>query len=140
MKSQLLTYYLRKLINHLVDSTLTGPSLAEMVRHHLTADWVRVHLPPYPVIYQVYDRDETFIELRVTDASGYPDDTYEKGCALLKIAVNGALLAPEDEAYARRVFPLTAFRTCPICRLEFGTWFEYYGHVKLDHMAHPLTG
>lgn len=135
MRSQLITYYLRRFVNQIVDSTLSGPSLAEMVNHHLEADWTRMHVPPYAAVYKVFDREETFLELRVTDARGYEDRVYDRGCALLKIGVNGALTAPEDEAYARQLFPTQAFRTCPTCKTRFHNWFDYYGHIKLDHLG-----
>lgn len=133
MKNQLKTAHLRRLINQLVDSTVLTPSLAEMLRHHLDAEWTRLSRPPYSAIYQVHDDQETYIELRVIDASAYQDIVFEKGRALLSIGVNGALLSPEDEARVNRLFPHHSFRTCPHCQMRFDNWFDYYGHIHLNH-------
>lgn len=137
MKSQFVTYYLRKFVNHLVDSTMDSPSLAEIVEHHLTAEWVRMTVPPYAVLYKIYDPHEIYMELKVTDGRHYPDEVYERGQALLAIGVNGALTTPEDDAFARKVFRARTFRTCTRCHKAYATWFDYYGHVKLDHL--PTT-
>jgi len=133
MRSQLITYYLRKFVNQVVDSTLVSPSLAELVQHHLWVEWVRQHRPPYQAIYQVFDAQETFLELVVTDAVGYQDEVFQRGLALLRIGVNGALVSPEDEDYARKTFHGQPFRTCPHCGRQFHGWLDYYGHVKIDH-------
>ncbi len=133
MHSQLKTYYLRKFVNHVVESTLTSPSLAEMLRHHLWVDWTRQHYHPYLALYKVYDARESFLELSVTDARGYEDAVFERGLALLKIGVNGALATPDDEQYAERTFEGRPFRTCPRCQTPFARWLDYYGHIKTSH-------
>ncbi len=133
MRSQIRTYYLRKLVNQLVDSTMTSPSLAEMVRHHLSVEWVRYPHPPYQALYRVHDEREAYWELTVTDARGYPDPVYERGLALLRIGVNGALASSDDESFAQRAFVGQPFRTCPHCQEPFERWLDYYGHIKTTH-------
>lgn len=133
MRSQLRTYYLRKFVNSIVDSTLESPSLAELLRHHLWVDWMRQQHPPYHAVYKVYDDHEAYLELQVVDAAGYADPVYFRGLALLKIGVNGALVSPEDESYADRTFEGQPFRTCPYCRQPFPRWLDYYGHIKTNH-------
>ncbi len=133
MHNQLRTYYFRKFVNTLVDSTWESPSLAEMVRHHLRVDWTRQHQPPYLAMYQVYDEHESFLELWVVDAHGYSDTVYERGLALMRIGVNGALASPEDELGATRMFEGQPFRTCPYCHTPFARWLDYYGHIKTSH-------
>lgn len=133
MHSQVITYYLRNFVNNVVESTLTSPSLAEMVHHHLWVDWKRQHHPPYLALYKVYDAQEAFLELAVTDARSYEDAVYERGLALLRIGVNGALATPEDESYAARAFSGRPFRTCPRCLEPFNQWLDFYGHVKTSH-------
>lgn len=133
MHSQLKTYYLRKFVNNVVESTLTSPSLAEMLRHHLWVDWMRQHYPPYLALYKIYDAQESFLELSVTDARGYEDAVFEQGLALLKIGVNGALATPDDEQYAERTFEGRPFRICPRCQTPFARWLDYYGHIKTSH-------
>ncbi len=139
MRNQLKTTHLRRLVNQLVDSTVVTPSLAEMLRHHLETEWTRLSRPPYDAIYHVHDGQETFIELRVLDASAYQDIVYEKGRALLSIGVNGALASPGDEERVNRLFPNHAFRTCPHCHQRFERWFDYYGHIHLDHFPLGLV-
>ncbi|WP_020376656.1 hypothetical protein [Sulfobacillus thermosulfidooxidans] len=132
MRKPLQTYYLRKLINTLVDATLTSPSLAEMVHHHLQVEWIRGQMLSQ---YRVFDsRGEVYWELSVIDAHGYTDMLYQQGLALLTIAINGALVTPKDEERAKELFPNRAFRTCPYCHQRFHSWLEYYGHYKLDHL------
>lgn len=127
------TYYFRNFVNSIVDSTLESPSLAEMVHHHLSVNWVRQHHPPYQVIYRIYDDRESFLEVDVTDARGYADRLYIRGLALLKIGVNGALVSPDDESYAEQAFEGRPFRTCPYCRQAFSRWLDFYGHIKTNH-------
>ena len=133
MHSQLRTYYFRKFVNTIVDATLMSPSLAELVSHHLSVDWRRQQRPPYLAVYQVFDDRESYLELSVTDARGYADPVYERGLALLKIGVNGALVSLEDETYAARAFEGRPFRTCPHCQRPFLRWLDYYGHIKTSH-------
>lgn len=133
MQSQLMTYYLRKFVNSVVESTLSSPSLAEMVRHHLWVDFTRQHQPPYLALYKVYDSEESYLELSVTDARGYDDTVYERGLALLKIGVNGALVSPDDEHYAQKAFEGRPFRICPRCQTPFARWLDFYGHIKTSH-------
>jgi len=133
VNTQVKTYYLRKLVNTIVDGTLTSPSLAEMVHHHLAVEWLRESRAPYRAVYTVCDEQEEFVQLTVTDARGYSDPVYERGLALLKIGVNGALVSLEDESYAARTFAGQPFRTCPHCRQPFAHWLDYYGHVKTTH-------
>ena len=133
MKNQLMTYYLRRFVNSIVESTLTSPSLAEMVHHHLSVEWTRQQYPPYQAWYQVYDEDESYLELAVTDACGYEDAVYMRGLALLKIGVNGALVSPDDESYAAQTFEGRPFRTCRKCPISFSRWLDFYGHVKMSH-------
>ncbi len=133
MRSQIRTYYLRRFVNSIVDSTLSSPSLAEMVHHHLMVDFSRQHNPPYQAFYKVYDDREAYLELSVTDARGYSDPVYERGLALLKIGVNGALVSPDDEQYAARAFAGRPFRTCPYCQQPFSRWLDYYGHIQTNH-------
>lgn len=134
MRSQLQTYYLRTLINQLLDSTVTQPSLAEFVQHHLMADWLRLSPPAQSSLYIIRDTQEVFMELEVIDSSGYADLVYQRGQVLLQLAVNGILINDEDEAQAQELFPNRPFRTCQYCGLEVKTWFEYYGHVNVDHL------
>jgi hypothetical protein len=133
MRTELVTYYLRKFVNHIVDSTLYSPSLAEMVHHHLGVEWTRQRVPPYQGVYHVFDDGETYLELHVTDARGYLDHVYLRGLALLRIGVNGALVTPEDETFARSAFAGRPFRTCPHCHQQFDSWLDYYGHAKMAH-------
>ena len=133
MNSQLRTYYFRRLVNTIVDSTLSSPSLAEMVHHHLLVDWTREHHPPYRAVYKVFDDGSAYLELSVVDARGYPDHVYERGLALMKIGVNGALVSLEDESFAAKAFEGRPFRTCPYCRAPFARWLDYYGHIKTSH-------
>ncbi|MBX5467715.1 MAG: hypothetical protein K6U14_09540 [Firmicutes bacterium] len=135
MRAHLRTYYLRKWINAIVESTETSPSLAEMMREHLEVDWARLSAPPYEAIYAVHNKKERLIELRVVDARSYLDDVYRRGWALLRIGVNGALTTPEEEAEARAIFATDTFRSCRICHARFASWLEYYGHVKLAHLG-----
>lgn len=134
MQSELLTYYFRKFVNHIVESTWSSPSLAEMVRHHLVVDWTRQATPPYAALYQVFDGVETYLEIHVLDARGYEDPIYDRGKALLRIGVNGALVSPDDEAAARRAFAQDVIRTCA-CGEPFSHWLDYYAHRKLDHLV-----
>ncbi|HBQ93862.1 MAG: hypothetical protein C7B43_05700 [Sulfobacillus benefaciens] len=131
MRKPLQTYYLRKLINTLVDASLTSPSLAEMVHHHLQVEWIRGRRLSQ---YRIFDSREVYWELSVIDAHGYTDLLYQQGLALLAIAVNGALVAPSDEERAKQLFPSRAFRTCPYCGQRFHSWLDYYGHYQLDHL------
>lgn len=133
MKSQIRTYYFRKFVNAIVDSTLVSPSLAEMVRHHLWVEWIRERRPPYLALYKVYDDQESYLELCVTDARGYGDSVYERALALLKIGVNGALVSSDDESYAAQAFAGRPFRTCPYCHTPYARWLDYYGHIKTSH-------
>ena len=133
MSSRLITYALRNFVNQIVDSTEQSPSLAEMLKKHLEVDWSRQGVTPFYVIYAVHDKSERFIELSVTDASGYPDEVYRRGHALLRIAVNGALTSPEDEEFAHAIFAQQQFRSCRVCGERFDTWLAYYGHAKLEH-------
>ncbi len=132
---QLTTYALRRWVNQIVDATMASPSLAEMVQHHLDIRWRR--LGSRIAYYSVQDCDEVYLDLRVVDASGYPDDLYERARALIRVGVNGALLSPADEASVAQWFPNQAFRTCPHCQKPFQSWFDYYGHLHLDHF--PLA-
>ena len=137
MRKPLQTYYLRKMINTLVDASLTSPSLAEMVHHHLQVEWVRGQMLSQ---YRIFDSQEVYWELSVVDAQGYADMLYQQGLALLAIAINGALVTPSDEERAKNLFPNRAFRTCPYCHRKFHSWLDYYGHYKLDHLLdyqHP---
>lgn len=140
MQSQIETYYFRKLVNHIVDSTLMTPSLAEMVRHHLLVDWTRQLRAPYSAVYKVYDDRESFLELKVTDARAYPDPVYLRGAALLKIGVNGALMSSDDESFAAQTFQGRPFRTCPHCQSPFLHWLDYYGHISTAHWTDRATG
>lgn len=140
MYSRIRTYYLRKFVNTIVDSTWTSPSLAELVRHHLSVDWTRQPVPPYAVVYRVFDEREDYLALAVTDAPAYLDVVYERGLALLKIGVNGALASIEDETYAERTFKGTPFRTCPRCRQPYARWFDYYGHIRTNHWEDRSIG
>ncbi len=127
------TYYLRKVINQLVESSLEGPSLGEMVRHHLRVEWQD---PPPPLRfshYRVYDRDTVYWEIAVTDRPVYNDLIYLRGLALITIGVNGSLVTPAEESQARALFPHTAFRTCRLCGEAFDSWIDYYGHKKMSH-------
>lgn len=133
MQSRLRTYYLRQFVNHVVESTLISPSLAEMVHHHLGVDWIRQFHPPFQALYKVYDEQEAYLELYVIDARGYDDAVFDRGLALLKIGVNGALVAPDDENHAARAFEGRPFRTCPHCLTPFTHWLEFYGHMKTSH-------
>ena len=125
------TLRLARWVNHMVDATLTSPSLAEMVGHHLDAAWNRMGTQFGS--YRIYDSRETYLAVRILDAGGYSDDYYERGRALMSIGVNGALVSPIDEAALVKWFPHQAFRTCPQCQEAFQTWFDYYGHLYLDH-------
>ncbi len=131
MRKPVQTYYLRRLINTLVDESLTSPSLAEMVHQHLQVEWIRDRRLSQ---YRIFDSREVYWELSVIDAHGYTDTLYQQGLALLAIAVNGALVAPADEERARKLFPNRAFRTCPHCGQRFHSWLDYYGHYQLDHL------
>ena len=133
MRSQLRTYHLRKFINQIVDSTLMTPSLAEMVRHHLRVNWTREHQAPFLAFYQVFDEQESYLELYVLDSRGYPEPLYERGLALLKIGVNGALASPDDDSYATQAFAGRPFRVCPYCQTPFARWLDFYGHIKTAH-------
>jgi len=133
MQANIVTYYLRKFANSVVDSTFTSPSLAEMVHHHLRADWSRQVRHPYFVYYQVYDAQNCFLEFSIADARGYADVVYERCLALLIIGVNGALVSPDDEEFASRVFGGIPFRICSYCAKPFSGWLDYYGHVKINH-------
>ncbi len=137
MQSHLRTYYLRRLVNHLVDATLTSPSLAEMVHHHLSVGWSRASDPPYLGAYQVYDERESYVTLVVVDARVYSDALYQSGLALLRIAVNGALASEADESFARDKFPGRPFRTCLSCSQSFMGWLDFYGHIKMEHWEDP---
>jgi hypothetical protein len=140
LKSDIQTYFLKKLINQLVDSTIISPSLAEMVRHHLWVDWTRQHRPPYMATYKVFDNHESYLELVVTDAPGYPDRVYERGLALMKIGVNGALASSDDEFFASEIFGGRPFRTCKDCGRPFRRWLDYYGHIKTTHWETRAIG
>jgi hypothetical protein len=129
------TYHLRRYVNEVVESTVTSPSLAEMVRHHLEVRRDTQHEPPYHMWYVVHDQRERWIRLRVIDARGYPEDLYRRGEALLRVGVNGALANPDDEAFLSRTFGSQVFRTCKRCGFQAYGWFEYYGHLKLEHWA-----
>ncbi len=133
MRTQIRTYYLRKFVNQIVDSTLITPSLAEMVRHHLWVDWTREHQPPFLAVYNVFDDQESYLEIDVVDSRGYPDPVYERGLALLKIGVNGALTSAEDDSFAAKAFAGQPFRVCPYCRAPFARWLDFYGHIKTTH-------
>jgi hypothetical protein len=135
MRAHLATYYLRKWINAIVDSTETSPSLAEMMKEHLEVDWARLKAPPYEAIYAVHNKKERLIELRVVDARNYLDEVYQRGWALLRIGVNGALVTPEEEEVARSLFATDTFRTCRVCGARFSSWLDYYGHLKLAHFG-----
>lgn len=133
MQSHLRTYYLRRLVNHLVDATLTSPSLAEMVHHHLSVGWSRASNPPYLGAYQVYDERESYITWVVIDARAYSEALYQSGLALLRIAVNGALTSEADASFAHDTFPGQPFRTCQSCARPFMDWLDFYAHIKMEH-------
>lgn len=133
MEANLSTYALRRYVNEVVESTERGPSLAEMVRHHLDVQLDQQAKTPYAVWYTVHDARERWIHLRVVDARGYPSSLYRRGQALLRIGVNGALASPDDDAALTDAFGSTVFRTCKTCGFQARSWFEYYGHVKLEH-------
>jgi hypothetical protein len=137
MEARLTTYHLRKFVNAVVDSTETSPSLAEMVHHHLEVSLDPQREPPFHVWYVVHDDVERWIRLRVVDARGYPDDLYRRGAALLRVGVNGALASPDDDRYLQEAFGSRVFRTCKRCGFQAHGWFEYYGHLKLEHWATP---
>jgi hypothetical protein len=137
MEAQLTTYHFRKYVNEVVESTETSPSLAEMVHHHLEVRLDRQHEAPFHVWYVVHDAEERWIRLRVVDARGYPADLYRRGAALLRVGVNGALASPDDEAFLAEAFGSEVFRTCKRCGFKARGWFEYYGHLKLEHWATP---
>ena len=139
MEHLLSTYHLRRYINALVESTETSPSLAEMVRHHLSVAHRRLQAPPFHVWFEVHDDREPWLRLRVTDSRGYPDSLYQRGEALLRVGVNGALASPDDEAAVQRVFGTTVFRTCRTCGYRATGWLDYYGHLKFEHWATPGT-
>ncbi|MCY0880286.1 MAG: hypothetical protein OWU84_15290, partial [Firmicutes bacterium] len=65
---------------------------------------------------------------------------YERGLALLKIGVNGALVSPDDESYAAQAFNGRPFRTCPHCQEPFPRWLDFYGHIKTSHWAMEAIG
>lgn len=133
MSGRLATYHLRRFINQIVQATEHSPSLAEMVQAHLEVDWSRQATTPFHAIFAVHNKAERFVELQVVDAQGYPDTLYQKGQALLKIGVNGALANASDEAFAQTIFGQTHFRSCRVCGQGFDTWFDYYGHARLEH-------
>ncbi len=137
MDHLLSTYHLRRFVNMLVDSTETSPSLAEMVRHHLSVAFARLKTPPFYVWYEVHDDQEPWLRLGVTDGRGYPDAVYRRGEALLRIGVNGALANPDDDLYAQQVFGTPVFRRCRICGYEAKGWLDHYGHLKLEHWSTP---
>lgn len=138
MRAQLRTYYLRKWVNAIVDSTESTPSLGEMVKRHLEVDWARISFAPFEAIYAIHDKNERLLELRVTDAHHYRDQVFRQGEALLRVGVNGIMATPEDEAFARNVFGSETFRTCKVCGQAFGGWFDYFGHIKVEHLADRL--
>jgi hypothetical protein len=133
LTAKLTTYHLRRYVNELVEATAHSPSLAEMLREHLEVDYDRQTAEPYHVWYAVHDRRERWLTLDVVDARGYPNDLYRRGHALLRVAVNGALASPEDEAFLRTVFGERPFRTCRRCGYRAADWLDYYGHLKLAH-------
>lgn len=139
MEHLLDTYHLRRYVNAIVDSTETSPSLAEMVHHHLEVHFDRRVAPPFEAWFEVHDAREPWLRLRVTDCRGYPDSLYQKGEALLRIGVNGALSSPEDDQYAQTVFGRSTFRTCRRCGYRSNGWLDYYGHLKLEHWETPDT-
>lgn len=133
MEAKLSTYYLRRYINEVVASTETSPSLAELVEHHLDVGFRRQSRSPFHAWYEVHDPHERWLMLRVTDARGYPDTVYQRGQALLRIGVNGALASPADEEFAHQVFGSPVFKTCRHCGYGATGWLDYYGHLKLAH-------
>ncbi len=146
MEHRLDTYHLRRYVNIIVESTVTSPSLAEMVHHHLDVLFARGtrrgsgnHAPDAEAWYEVHDVDERFIRLLVSDARAYPDSLYRRAQALLRIGVNGALANPDDDQFAHEVFGRTLFRTCPHCGYRCDGWLDYYGHMKLGHWGTPNT-
>lgn len=133
MQAKLSTYHLRRYINALVGSTEYSPSLAEMLHHHLEVAYDRQKATPFHLWYEVHDDEEQWIRLHVIDARGYPERLYLRGQALLRIGVNGALASPDDDAFAHHVFGTEVFRTCRYCGYQSPGWFDYYGHLNLEH-------
>ena len=140
MRREFVTYYFRKFVNSVVDSTLISPSLAEMVNHHIWVDFSRQHTPPYQALYKAFDRQDCYLEFSITDARGYDNSLYERGLALLKIGVNGALVSPDDESYAQHAFEGRPFRTCQYCGQPFSRWLDFYGHIKTNHWELDASG
>ncbi len=134
MRKMLATYSLRKLVNTLVEASLSSPSLAEMVHHHLDVSWTVPRVPTLYPFYRVSDGAVVYWELFVTDHRGYGPLLYQRALALLTIGINGALATPDDEAQAHKLFPARAFRTCPDCHAPFPSWLDYYGHTKIEHL------
>lgn len=144
MEHRLDTYHLRRYVNIIVESTITSPSLAEMVHHHLDVLFARrtgpatgAHEREAEAWYEIHDVEERFIRLAVSDARAYPDSLYRRGQALLRIGVNGALANPDDDAFAKEVFGRAVFRTCRHCGYRSEGWLDYYGHLKLGHWGTP---
>ncbi|PSR36214.1 MAG: hypothetical protein C7B44_10235 [Sulfobacillus thermosulfidooxidans] len=141
MKKLLATDALRRLVNTLVDASLTSPSLAEMVHQHLLVEWVPTSIPgDYPT-YQISADNTIYWELEISDSASHRALLYQQALALLRIGVNGALVTPQEERMAHKLFPMRVFRTCPSCQQPFRSWLDYYGHLKLDHLLdHQRTG
>lgn len=93
---QLTTHGLRRWVNQVVDATITSPSLAEMVCHHVEAHWGRV--ASRTVYYRIEDTAEIYLHLEIVDARGYTDNLFERGRALMGAGINGVLMSPSDEA------------------------------------------